>query len=557
MARTSRKRNKQQDTILSSLPQRWNVALYARLSIEDNGDNSDSITTQLEIMEKYIATHPELKQADIYVDNGFTGTNFDRPNFQRMMNDIQQGRINCVITKDLSRLGRNYIETSELIEKIFPFLNVRYISINNQFDTANFSANMLSMALENILNDMYAKDISKKVYSALDHKMKQGQYIGNYAPYGYLKDPQDKNHLIPDPNTRDIVKMIYELRASGMSYMGINKRLNELCIPSPSQLKADSKIKTNFNQKNRKILWNKHMITIILQNPVYCGHMLQRKNGQCLYKAVPYHNTDTSEQIMVYHTHAPIISEELFKTVQEINTTVRKKCAANSGKYDHLPKQKNIYGKRFHCAKCGATMKLIRSINQKATKAYFTMKCPTHDEHGKLGCSDIKISKSTLDQVVLESIRSQIALLCDKQKVLKTLSQTAEVTNNSETIVDLEKQIKEKRATLTTMYITMKDGNMSEKDYLSMKRILHKDIEYLQSQISMLSAHQDDSPEGNMQHKLDMLIQHYENVTELSSDIIDSFIDTMQLDANGVLEIKLKYSDTLYLWRKNQKEVVA
>lgn len=570
MARTSRKKHLTETPEVSTDIQIWNAAVYVRLSVEDNGRNSDSISTQVQLIEQYIMDRPYLKQVKVYEDNGFTGTNFSRPGFQQMMEDIHAGKISCVITKDFSRLGRNYLETCDLVEKVFPFLGVRYIAIQNHFDSQDHqnSGIQLSMALENVMNEMYAKDISKKVSTALQQKMKQGAFIGNYAPYGYQKDPQNKNHLIPNPNTAPIVQMIYQLRSKGSSYSQINRQLNESGIPSPSQLKADMGIETNFNKKAKTILWNKHMITIILSNPVYCGHMVQRRNVQCLYQGVAPHMATTDEQIVVFNTHEPIIDEQIFKAVQKINQEAAHKTKATHGKYDHLPKEKNFLGSKFCCAECGATMKLVRSFNTKKTKAYFTFKCPTRQEHGSLGCADVKIRKSNLDTAILEAINAHIALFVDIRIEAKTLAQALTLKPNAVNIAKkisaLEKSLRNKRELLASMYIDMKNGILSDSDYVVGKNILNSDIENLKKQISDL--HEDDelAEVDNItsgQGYWDTLVQKYQHVTEITSDVIESFIDTVQIHADGTLEIRFRYMDEIEkiteLCKKLRTEVVA
>ena len=570
MARTSRKKHLNKATEVPASIQVWNVAIYVRLSVEDNGCNSDSISTQIELIEQYITERPYLKQAKIYEDNGFTGTNFSRPGFQQMMDDIHAGKITCVITKDLSRLGRNYLETCDLVEKVFPFLGVRYIAVQNHFDSQDHqnSGIQLSMALENVMNEMYAKDISKKVSTALQQKMKRGDYIGNYAPYGYQKDPQNKNHLIPDPNTAPIVQMIYQLRSEGISYSRINRQLNEQGIPSPSQLKANMGVETNFNKKAKTILWNKHMVTIILSNPVYCGHMVQRRDAQCLYQGIAPHTSTPDEQIMVFGTHEPIIDEQLFKAVQEINQKAAHKTKAAHGKYDHLPKEKNYLGSKFTCAECGATMKLVRSFNTKKTKAYFTMKCPTHQEHGSLGCADVKIRKSDLDDAILEAINTHIALFVDirieAQALTQAMDSTAKAVDITKKIAALEKEIHNKRELLASMYIDMKEGVLSDSDYVIGRNILNSDIEDLKNQISALRD-DDELTEVNSitsgQGYWDTLVQKYQGVTEITSDVVESFIDAIQIHADGTLDIRFRYMDELEkiteLCEKLRKEVVA
>lgn len=347
----------------------WKTALYIRLSVEDNGKDSDSIDSQTALLNQYVAARPYLEKVATFVDDGYTGTNFLRPEFKKMIDAVKSGEVECIIVKDLSRLGRNYIETSQFIEKICPLFGLRFIAVNDNYDTATLTSDgQLSASLSNIVNDYYAKYISRKVTTALQMKMERGEYIGNYAPYGYIKDPVNKNHLLVDPQTSLIIKKVFEWRASGMSYMGINRILNELCIPSPSQFKILNGIETNNNRKSRVILWNKHIITDILSNIVYMGHLAQRKCIQCLYGGLPYHHTSEDEWIIVQNTHEPIICPELFEKVQKVNKDACERAKANHGKYDNLPKPINLFGKKLICAECGCVMKLHRSISKKRIK---------------------------------------------------------------------------------------------------------------------------------------------------------------------------------------------
>lgn len=263
---------------------------------------------------------------------------------------------------------------------------------------------------------VYAKDISRKVSSALRSKMENGDFIGAWEKYGYIKNPNNKNQLIINPETAPVVKQIFLWRSEGMSYMGINKKLNDSGILSPGQYKANRGIVTNNNQKDRVILWNKHMITEILKDITYLGHLAQRKASQCLYAGISFHRTEEQDWIIVENTHEPIIEQELFDKVQAINSAAAEKSKANSGKYDHLPKAVNIYGKKFTCADCGSVMKLVRSFSTKKDKVYFTFKCPTYAEHGTRACNAKKMRKADLDEAVLSTIQAQLDLFVDKVK---------------------------------------------------------------------------------------------------------------------------------------------
>ena len=547
MARVSRKRK--------GLPQNetasrtWRTALYARLSVEDNGKEADSIENQIALLESYISGCPDLSRVELFADNGYTGTNFHRPEFHRMMEAVQSGVIDCIVVKDLSRLGRNYIETSQFIEKICPFYGLRFIAVNDGFDTATVTDTaQMSMALSNIVNDYYAKDISRKVTSALQTKMERGDYIGNYAPHGYCKDPENKNHLVIDPETAPVIRQIFQWRAEGISYMGINRRLNEAGIPSPGQYRLEHGIETNNNRKGRSVLWNKHMVTEILKNIVYIGHLAQKKGSQCLYAGIPYHITGEDEWIVVEHTHEPIISKELFEAVQKINRESAERSRANSGKYAYLPREKNIFGKKLTCAECGAVMKLHRSFSTKRDKAYFTFKCPTYAEHGSKGCSDVKKRKADLDVTVFSFIKAQMAVFIDMEHTLQSLlaAKTGSVeqgrTRSKRRL--LQQKLENKKSILSGLYVDYKEGLLSRQDYLFTRERIDSAIHEIETELAeqeSVTSKTRGLLTGEMKWK--HMVQKYQNAAELSQEMVEAFVETIKLHKDGSLEIKLNYMD--------------
>lgn len=547
MARVSRKRK--------GLPQNetasrtWRTALYARLSVEDNGKEADSIENQIALLESYISGCPDLSRVELFADNGYTGTNFHRPEFHRMMEAVQSGVIDCIVVKDLSRLGRNYIETSQFIEKICPFYGLRFIAVNDGFDTATVTDTaQMSMALSNIVNDYYAKDISRKVTSALQTKMERGDYIGNYAPHGYCKDPENKNHLVIDPETAPVIRQIFQWRAEGVSYMEINRRLNEAGIPSPGQYRLEHGIETNNNRKGRSVLWNKHMVTEILKNIVYIGHLAQKKGSQCLYAGIPYHITGEDEWIVVEHTHEPIISKELFEAVQKINRESAERSRANSGKYAYLPREKNIFGKKLTCAECGAVMKLHRSFSTKRDKAYFTFKCPTYAEHGSKGCSDVKKRKADLDVTVFSFIKAQMAVFIDMEHTLQSLlaAKTGSVeqgrTRSKRRL--LQQKLENKKSILSGLYVDYKEGLLSRQDYLFTRERIDSAIHEIETELAeqeSVTSKTRGLLTGEMKWK--HMVQKYQNAAELSQEMVEAFVETIKLHKDGSLEIKLNYMD--------------
>lgn len=548
MARTSRKQqNLSLSQSFSEQTKTYNVAIYARLSVEDNGKNSDSIESQIEYLEDYIASDPTMRKAAVFIDNGFTGTNFMRPEFQRMIDAARLGDINCVVVKDLSRLGRNYVETGEFLEKVCPFLGLRFIAVNDNYDSeATTNNSQLAASLSNIINDFYAKDISRKVFSALKTKMEKGEYIGAWEKYGYLKDPDNKNRLIVNPETAPVVQQIFLWRSEGMSYMGINKKLNEMDIPSPGQYKADRGIVTNNNQKKRRILWNKHIVTDILKDITYIGHMAQRKTTQVLHKGVPFSRVNEEDWVVVHNTHEPIIEQELFDKVQEINRATAERAKANSGKYDHLPKEKNIYGAKLVCADCGARIKLHRSFNTKKDKVYFTFNCPTYGEHGNTGCSSRVKRKAELDEAVFQSIRAQMDVFMDTAYIIKSLLAQKQAINKGaarkKTKASLNAKIKSIRSSISTLYVDLKDGLLTDEEYLMQKEKYQAQIVELEHTLGELNRDETDTEETLIgTKKWAAIAEEYSDATELTEGMLNACVELIKVHADGSLEITFNY----------------
>lgn len=552
MARVAKRRERQDIQLrkAESGIKVYQAAIYARLSREDNLSNSDSIENQIALLERYIDARPYLQLADIFADNGFTGTDFERPEWQRLMEAVQQRKINCIIVKDLSRLGRNYIETGEFLEKICPFFGIRFIAVNDNFDTDTAEANgQLSVSLSNIINDYYAKDISRKVTSALRSKMEKGEYIGSWEKYGYVKSSENKNQLIVNPETAPVVRMIYQWRSEGMSYMGINKKLNDMGIPSPGQYKADRGIVTNNNQKPRKILWNKHMVTDILKDITYLGHLAQRKTTQCLYAGIPFSRTEEQDWIQVENTHEAIIEPELFEKVQEINKKAAAAQKANRGKYDHLPKAKNIYGKKFTCADCGSVMKLVRSISTNKDKVYFTFKCPTHEEHGARACTAKRMRKADVDEAVLSSIKAQFELFLDCREALDSLlkakKKQVKKAGKSDQAKELKKQLEKKKSVFSGLYRDLREGLIDDQDYAQTREILMEDISRLEKQLAELKSAKAEYEEPLQEAKIwETLIEKYAHAEEISEELADAMIESMQMNGDNSLSIQFRYMDS-------------
>ncbi len=300
----------------------WNATLYLRLS-RDDGDKeeSNSITGQRELLRDYISQHPELREYAVRVDDGFSGSTFERPSFQKMIEDVRAGRTDCIIVKDLSRFGRNYLDVGEYIEKIFPFLGVRFIAVNDHYDSLGDkkSSDDLIIPFKNLINEAYCRDISVKIRSQLEIKRKNGQFLGSFAAFGYLKDPQNKNRLIADEYAADIVRDIFRWKLEGVSPQDIADALNKLGVLSPMEYKRSLGMKyTTSSRPTARRCGQPERSSASLKNPIYTGVLVQGKETTPSYKVHKRITRDQSEWVVTEDSHEAIISKIDFDSVQKV-----------------------------------------------------------------------------------------------------------------------------------------------------------------------------------------------------------------------------------------------
>jgi len=322
MARTSRKgKAGQAPPPAEARSVTYNTAIYMRLSVLDSGQkNSESILNQQAMLERYIAEHPEFTLTSVFVDNGESGVDFLRPAWRDLMHECKAGSINCIVVKDLSRVGRNYIETGELLENILPLLGVRLVAINDNYDNLHITQNgQLIVNLKNLVNDIYAKDISRKVSAALHTKKANGVFIGSHAAYGYMKSSENKGVLVIDPETAPIVRRIFKWKAAGAGDALICRRLNNAGILAPNHYRLTKGMVKS--ERYRTCVWMGKTIQVILRNPVYLGHMAQGKHVAALYEGKPARRTPPHEWVIVKGTHEPIVTQDLFDAAQERGAT--------------------------------------------------------------------------------------------------------------------------------------------------------------------------------------------------------------------------------------------
>ncbi len=439
------------------------TAAYLRLS-RDDGDKqeSDSIRNQRELIKEYLSKDKKLNYVGEYVDDGYSGTSFDRPSFQRLMGDVKAGKVNCIVVKDLSRLGRNYIETGRYIEQVFPLLGVRFIAILDHYDSAekNDASDWLVLPFKNLINDAFARDISTKIRSQLDVKRKNGKFIGSFACYGYQKDPEDVNRLIIDPYAAEIVRSIYRMKLSGYSSVRIADELNHIGVLPPAEYQRHhgNRFTCGFH-RSADPKWEHVSVTNILKNEMYTGTMVQGRHSKISYKMKESRTVPKEEWIRVEKTHDAIIEKPIFDEVQRImrfDTRI-------------APNQKEVYplsGLVF-CGGCGQNM-----VRKRVKQRYSYFHCNTH-KNGK-GCSSHQINVEKLEQLVLQGIQTQAALILDAEAVLKTIDRIPEdqihVRTITKQIQELEKEIERFQKLKTKAYVDMLDETISKDEYEEINR---------------------------------------------------------------------------------------
>lgn len=441
----------------------YKACLYLRLSKEDSENNeSTSITNQRELIKQFVSTKEDITIVNERVDDGYSGTNFNRPEFQKMMTDIENNLINCVIVKDLSRLGRNFSEVSNYTEVIFPKMKVRLISVIDNYDsikTRTLNENAL-LPFSNLMNEAYTNDISKKVNSTLNDKRKKGLCVSNFACYGYLKDPTDKNKLIIDEEASKIVKKIFNYKLDGLGDNSIADKLNNLGILAPYEYKKSTGSKFNCSFKSKDLaLWSPIAINRILKNEVYIGNLVQGK-----------------ERVRIENTHEPIIDKEVFNTIKKIISVDTRVS----------PKQKALYpysGLLF-CSDCNSNMIRNSSSNKYGVYVYYV--CSEHKNYKN--CSSHRISEIQLNETILTILKHHISNISNIEYFYKNFAETKlyiqEISIDDSTKIDkLKLDIAKYCKLKEDLYENLEDGLFDKNEYLDLKLIYDKKIEVAENEL--------------------------------------------------------------------------
>ena len=520
----------------------WKAAEYLRISREDGDkEESDSIGTQKDITHEYIEQNDDIVFVDEYIDDGWTGTNFTRPDFERMMSDIKCGAVNCIIVKDLSRLGRNYILVGQYLEMIFPLLNIRFISVVDHIDSVKdpASINNALVSFKNVMNDEYCRDISNKVRASLDRKRSKGEFIGSFASYGYLKDPEDHHHLVIDPIAAEVVRNIYEWFLGGMSIIGIAKKLNQLGVPNPTMYKKQ--LGFNYRHPSGELcdgLWPDSSVKRILKNRIYTGDMVQNKTKIKSYKVQVCTNVPEEKWVVVPDTHEAIIPREQFETVQQL---LRRDTRTAPG-VSHV----SIFGGYIRCADCRRAMG--KKTATQPYKKYYYYVCQTFRKGDRAACTKHTIREEKLYQAVLTTIQAQIQLAVSIDDVLQDLKKKdikAHRSSRLDSMLEMKKQEHAKVSQFKIdLYPDWKSGIISKSEYLSLKEKFDKQLEQIERAVANIKEEIRQYKETTSVEN--QFIKHflkYRNITELSREVIVELIEMIYVHEGGTITIDFKYQD--------------
>jgi len=512
---------------------------YGRLSKEDLDKKveSDSIKNQRDLIHAYINHDPELHLVMEGYDDGYTGTSFDRPHVREMLEAVKSGKINCVIVKDLSRFGREYIESGQYIEKLFPAMGVRFIAINDNYDTAHLdSSSSLMLPFKNLMNDSYCRDTSIKIRSHLDVKRRNGDFIGSFAVYGYAKDPENKNRLVVDPEAAEIVREIFARRIAGQSCKSISDNLNDLGILSPMEYKRfqGANFKTGY-KIHSKAKWSPKAVQRILENEVYLGTMTQGKRTTPNYKVKTVVERSPEDWIRVEGTHEAIISREDFQLAARLKNKDTRKAPGTNAVYP-------LSG-LVCCGDCKGNM--VRKITLYGEKSYGYFICATH-RADKSVCSTHSISEVKLEQAVLEGVNFHIRTVTELCKSLEAISrrpmQRITLEHMDHRLDSLRRELSQKQEIRDSLYRRYACGEVSKEDFDQFKRIFTKDcmeveksIEAQQCQMDELMANTSpDSPWIKY-------FQQFGQIDKLARDVLVRLVDRVLVYEDSRIEIVFHY----------------
>lgn len=527
---------------------KYDVGNYLRLSVDSDYTGSDSLENQRRLAHEFVSRHPDLNIVREYVDDGKTGTDFSRPAFSRMMADLKAGLINCVIVKDLSRFGREYIEAGNYIEKVFPFLGVRFISIVDRYDSTdeNCGRELLLISLKNLMHEMYAKDISKKVGSTFRMKQEKGIFYRSATiPYGYQMNESGTNYVICK-QTAPIVQEIFRQCSEGISNYTISRWLYQNHIQTPGQYVQSGSVYRK--EADELKLWHYSTIKRMLENPVYIGNIIRHKSEQSFFSGKKVSLVPEQEQIVIENNHEPIIDRQMFEDVQRILSQPKgRKYELSSGK-QLVSFDKNIFQGKLFCASCKANMVRVnkyRIINVKKEQ-YKTFQCSTHRNYNDL-CDTRNIAENVLCDILYATIQKHLSFIKGiKKQVQKNVQYSFEeklkqTESKKQKVINLKNCLEQE---YMRTYSDYAEGCVSQAVFLQYKNVYHEKIELYKEQEK--KCVKEEKGIKKCQTALQKLVSDwlcFQNAKKLTETMVEICIERIEIFADNRVEVKLKYQD--------------
>lgn len=519
---------------------KYKATAYIRLSYtDDRSSESDSVANQRKLIENFVERNPDIEVASYKVDDGYSGIIFDRPAFKEMMQDVTNGEINCVIVKDLSRLGREYIETGRYLRRVFPAYGVRFIAITDNIDTAQESSgDDLTVSVKNIMNEAYCRDISVKTRTSLDVKRRNGDFVGAFTVYGYMKSEDNKNLLVPDPYASRVVQNIFQMRLEGSSALRIANELNRLGILSPLAYKKNHGLpyakKGYADREDCK--WSATTIIRILQDETYTGTLVQGKQGTSNYKIKQMEQKPESEWIRIPDAHEPLITKQDFDLVQRIRGLDTRTA----------PKQDTVYlfSGVLICGCCGSRM--TRKTNRVNGKEYHYYYCPTSKKHG---CTNpVMLKESKLIDCVQESLKAYIQNVASLETLLNSIDQSsinqALAKEYTAHISENERRLEQAQAYKSRLYENLVEGLITKEEYASYKAKYTRQAEEIKASIAALKEKLTDVLENRSERN--RWVTHFtqfESMETLDRKALIHMVQSIRVQGKNELDIRFNYKD--------------
>lgn len=543
MART-KNRGQQLPRVTYNTFRRWRMGAYIRLSKEDlkkikqGRDDSNSVVNQRGVlMAFYEQNIEEFESIEFYIDDGHTGTDADREDFQRLLSDVMSGKINCVVVKDLSRFARNYSDAGSLIDNLFVQLNVRFISLGDDVDSYKRpdSVSDIKVPITNVINDNYCFQTSKKIRQVFDYKRRDGQYIGSFAPYGYVKAPEDKHKLVVDPDAAEVVKLIFSLYLKGTSKRAIALYLNEHDIPSPSAYRQAKGLPAGRGSADS--LWGAGVVNTLLTNGIYTGDLIQGRRRVKSYKVHDIEAVPEEEWVRVPNTHEAIIDKAIFAKVQEH----LKRDTRSAPKKREL----HLFSGFLKCADCGRSV--IRCAG-KNNNVYYA--CSTYKNHSRTACTMHSIKHNRLEAAVLFAIQQQVHLAVSYSDLVARINAAPVKRSQSHRLNDLiaakERELAKVSRYKQSIYQDWKDGEITRQEYHFMKADYDEKMASLTDALASLTAERDELANGvNNEHPALVAFMKYQNISTLTREILIELVDHIKVYENGNISVKFKFADEL------------